>query len=231
MSRDPALEPLSAAAPVLVAGGGVTGRAVLAELSALGVTATLCDDDPATRRQFADAGTATVDSATAADHIADYALVVASPGFPPTAPVPAAAVAAGVPVWGDVELAWRLDASGRYGPPRRWLAVTGTNGKTTTTSMLHAMLIAAGLRSRLCGNIGSPVLDALHEPADLLAVELSSFQLYWAPSVRPEAGVVLNIAEDHLDWHSSLADYAAAKAGVLRGRVAVAGLDDARAAA
>jgi UDP-N-acetylmuramoylalanine--D-glutamate ligase len=97
--------------------------------------------------------------------------------------------------------------------------------------MLHAMLTAAGLRSRLCGNIGSPVLDALHEPADLLAVELSSFQLYWAPSVRPEAGVVLNIAEDHLDWHSSLADYAAAKAGVLRGRVAVAGLDDARAAA
>ena len=231
MSRDPALEPLSAAAPVLVAGGGVTGRAVLAELSALGATATLCDDDPATRQQFADAGTATVDSATAADHIADYALVVTSPGFPPTAPVPAAAAAAGVPVWGDVELAWRLDASGRYGPPRRWLAVTGTNGKTTTTSMLHAMLIAAGLRSRLCGNIGSPVLDALHEPADLLAVELSSFQLHWAPSVRPEAGVVLNIAEDHLDWHSSLADYAAAKAGVLRGRVAVAGLDDPRAAA
>jgi UDP-N-acetylmuramoylalanine--D-glutamate ligase len=231
VSRDPALEPLSAAAPVLVAGGGVTGRAVLAELSALGATATLCDDDPATRQQFADAGTATVDSATAADHIADYALVVTSPGFPPTAPVPAAAAAAGVPVWGDVELAWRLDASGRYGPPRRWLAVTGTNGKTTTTSMLHAMLIAAGLRSRLCGNIGSPVLDALHEPADLLAVELSSFQLHWAPSVRPEAGVVLNIAEDHLDWHSSLADYAAAKAGVLRGRVAVAGLDDPRAAA
>ena len=85
--------------------------------------------------------------------------------------------------------------------------------------MLHAMLVAAGLNSRLCGNIGSPVLDVLGEPADLLAVELSSFQLYWAPSLRPEAGVVLNIAEDHLDWHSTLADYAAAKAGVLRGRV------------
>jgi UDP-N-acetylmuramoylalanine--D-glutamate ligase len=226
----PALEPLSAGAPVLVAGGGVTGRAVLTALSALGAVATLCDDDPATRRQFAESGTPTEDSATAAAHIADYALVVTSPGFSPTAPVPAAAAVAGVPVWGDVELAWRLDQAGHYGPPRRWLAVTGTNGKTTTTSMLHAMLLAAGLDSRLCGNIGNPVLDELHEPADVLAVELSSFQLHWAPSVRPEAGVVLNIAEDHLDWHGNLADYAAVKAGVLRGRVAVAGLDDPRAA-
>ena len=160
-----------------------------------------------------------------------YALVVTSPGFQPTTPVLAAAAAAGVPIWGDVELAWRLDAAGHYGPPRRWLVVTGTNGKTTTTSMLHAMLTAGGLRSVLCGNIGSPVLDVLDQPADLLAVELSSFQLYWAPSLRPEAGVVLNIAEDHLDWHSTMAEYSAAKARVLDGRVAVVGLDDSRAAA
>jgi len=225
-----ALEPLSAGTPVLVAGGGVTGRAVLAALGALGATATLCDDSAATRQQFAEAGHATEDSATAAAHIADYALVVVSPGFAPSAPVPAAAATAGVPIWGDVELAWRLDQAGLYGPPRRWLAVTGTNGKTTTTSMLHAMLVAAGVNSRLCGNIGNPVLDELHEPTDVLAVELSSFQLHWAPSVRPEAGAVLNIAEDHLDWHGTLAEYAAAKAGVLRGRVAVAGLDDPRAA-
>ena len=217
--------------PVLVAGGGVTGRSVLRALGTLGASATLCDDDPATRQQFADSGVTTVSSSTAARQITDYALVVTSPGFPPTAPVPAAAAAAGIPIWGDVELAWRLDASGHYGPPRRWLAVTGTNGKTTTTSMLHAMLMAAGLRSLLCGNIGSPVLDVLREPADLLAVELSSFQLHWAPSVRPEAGAVLNIAEDHLDWHSTLADYTAAKARVLSGRVAVVGLDDPRAAA
>lgn len=230
-----ALEPLSAGAPVLVAGGGVTGRAVLTALAGLGAQATLCDDSATTRAQFAEAGTPTVDSSTAAAHIADYALVVVSPGFAPTAPVPAAAAATGVPVWGDVELAWRLDQAGHYGPPRRWLTVTGTNGKTTTTSMLHAMLVAAGLNSRLCGNIGNPVLSALsggpHGPADVLAVELSSFQLHWAPSIRPEAGAVLNIAEDHLDWHGSLADYAAAKAGVLRGRVAVVGLDDPRAAA
>ncbi len=223
--------------PVLVAGGGVTGRSVLAALTSLGATATLCDDDPATLQQFADAGVATASPSTAAGQITDYALVVASPGFAPTAPVPAAATVAGVPVWGDVELAWRLDASGCYGPPRRWLAVTGTNGKTTTASMLQAMLTAAGMRSVLCGNIGSPVLDALRarsetpEPSDLLAVELSSFQLHWAPSVRPEAGAVLNVAEDHLDWHSTLAHYTAAKARVLSGRVAVVGLDDPRAAA
>jgi UDP-N-acetylmuramoylalanine--D-glutamate ligase len=217
--------------PVLVAGGGVTGRSVLAVLTSLGVTTTLCDDDPAALQQFADAGVATASPSTAAANITDYALVVVSPGFAPTAPVPVAATAAGVPVWGDVELAWRLDASSYYGPPRRWLAVTGTNGKTTTTSMLQAMLTAADLRSVLCGNIGSPVLDALHEPADVLAVELSSFQLHWAPSVRPEAGAVLNIAEDHLDWHSTLAHYTAAKARVLSGRVAVVGLEDARAAA
>jgi UDP-N-acetylmuramoylalanine--D-glutamate ligase len=92
--------------------------------------------------------------------------------------------------------------------------------------MLHAMLVAAGRRALLCGNIGDPVLDVLDQPAELMAVELSSFQLHWAPSLRPEAGVVLNVAEDHLDWHGSMQAYARDKARVLDGRVAVVGLDD-----
>lgn len=225
------LDPLRPGAPVLVAGGGVTGRAVLAALTRFGAAPTLCDDDPATLRRYAEGGVATVPTSTAVQQISQYALVVTSPGFSPATPLLAAAARAGVPIWGDVELAWRLDAAGHYGPPRRWLVVTGTNGKTTTTSMLHAMLTAGGRDSVLCGNIGDPVLDVLEAPADLLAVELSSFQLHWAPSLRPEAGVVLNIAEDHLDWHASMADYTAAKARVLDGRVAVVGLDDARAAA
>ncbi|EFG78177.1 UDP-N-acetylmuramoyl-L-alanine--D-glutamate ligase [Mycobacterium parascrofulaceum ATCC BAA-614] len=231
MPELPGLGPLAPGAPVLVAGGGVTGKAVLAALSRFGAAPTLCDDDPATLRRYADTGAATATMSSATQRVAEYALVVTSPGFSPDTPLLVAAAAAGVPVWGDVELAWRLDAAGRYGPPRRWLVVTGTNGKTTTTSMLHAMLTAAGRRSVLCGNIGDPVLDVLDRPADLLAVELSSFQLHWAPSVRPEAGVVLNIAEDHLDWHATMAEYTAAKARVLDGRVAVVGLDDARAAA
>ncbi|MDO3639943.1 UDP-N-acetylmuramoyl-L-alanine--D-glutamate ligase [Mycolicibacterium arseniciresistens] len=220
------MSPIAPGAAVLVTGAGITGRAVLAALAPLQVTATLCDDNASALAPYAGVGTPVIDPATAVTRIADYDLVVTSPGFPPTAPVLAAAAAAGVPVWGDVELAWRLDQSGRYGPPRRWLAVTGTNGKTTTTSMLHAMLVAAGLRSALCGNIGEPVLDVLGQPSDVLAVELSSFQLHWAPSLRPEAGVVLNVAEDHLDWHGSLAAYAHDKARVLDGRVAVVGLDD-----
>ncbi len=213
-------------AAVLVAGARVTGRAILAALTPLGVRATLTDDSPSALTAYAQSGVAVIDAANAADQITDYDLVVTSPGLPPTAPVLAAAAAAGVPIWGDVELAWQLDNSGRYGPPRRWLVVTGTNGKTTTTSMLHAMLVAAGRSALLCGNIGDPVLDVLDQPAELLAVELSSFQLHWAPSLRPEAGVVLNVAEDHLDWHGTMDAYARDKAGVLDGRVAVVGLDD-----
>ena len=213
-------------AAVLVAGARVTGRAILAALTPLGVRATLTDDSPSMLTTYAQNGVAVIDAANAAERITDYDLVVTSPGLPPTAPVLVAAAAAGMPIWGDVELAWRLDNSGRYGPPRRWLAVTGTNGKTTTTSMLHAMLVAADRRALLCGNIGDPVLEVLGQPAELLAVELSSFQLHYAPSLRPEAGVVLNVAEDHLDWHGTMDAYARDKARVLDGGVAVVGLDD-----
>jgi len=213
-------------AAVLVAGARVTGRAILAALTPLGARATLTDDSPSALTAFAQNGVAVIDPANAAEKIAEFDLVVTSPGLPPTAPVLVAAAAAGIPVWGDVELAWRLDNSARYGPARRWLVVTGTNGKTTTTSMLHAMLVAAGRRALLCGNIGDPVLDVLDQPAELLAVELSSFQLHRAPSLRPDAGVVLNVAEDHLDWHGAMDAYARDKARVLDGRVAVVGLDD-----
>ncbi|WP_445165677.1 UDP-N-acetylmuramoyl-L-alanine--D-glutamate ligase [Mycolicibacterium sp. Dal123E01] len=220
------LAELTSGAQVLVAGARVTGRAVVSALASLDVHIWVCDDNDESLKALAGNGIDTITPAGAVASIGDYALLVTSPGFPPTAPLLAAAAAAGVPIWGDVELAWRLDAAGHYGPPRRWLVVTGTNGKTTTTSMLHAMLVADGRRAVLCGNIGDPVLDVLSQPADVLAVELSSFQLFWAPSLRPEAGAVLNVAEDHLDWHGSMEAYAAAKARVLDGRVAVVGLDD-----
>jgi UDP-N-acetylmuramoylalanine--D-glutamate ligase len=221
----PAVAPLAPGTRVLVTGAGITGRSVSGALEPTGVRLTICDDDPLALQRLITPATV-VTTADAVAQIADYALVVTSPGFPPTAPVLAAAAAAGVPIWGDVELAWRLDQAGWFGAPRRWLVVTGTNGKTTTTSMLHAMLVTAGRRAMLCGNIGNPVIDMLAEPAELLAVELSSFQLHWAPSLRPEVGVVLNVAEDHLDWHGSMDAYARDKARALDGRVAVVGLDD-----
>ncbi|MDT0309177.1 UDP-N-acetylmuramoyl-L-alanine--D-glutamate ligase [Streptomyces sp. DSM 44917] len=145
-------------------------------------------------------------------------LVVTSPGWRPDSPLFAAASAAGAEVIGDVEVAWRL--RGPAGPP--WLAVTGTNGKTTTVRMLAAILTAAGLRTAAVGNIGASLVDAVlaDPPYDVLAVELSSYQLHWAPSVRAHSGAVLNLAPDHLDWHGSMAAYAAAKGRVYEGNVA-----------
>ena len=221
--------PLVPGARVLVTGAGITGRAIVGALSSWDLDLRVCDDNIAALESMS--GVDTIAVADAIKRAAEFDLVVTSPGFAPTTPVLAAAATAGVPIWGDVELAWRLDAAGHYGPPRRWLVVTGTNGKTTTTSMLYEMLRADGRAAVLCGNIGDPVLDVLAQPSDLLAVEVSSFQLFWAPSLRPAAGVVLNVAEDHLDWHGGFAAYAAAKARALDGRVAVVGLDDPAAAA
>jgi UDP-N-acetylmuramoylalanine--D-glutamate ligase len=140
-------------------------------------------------------------------------VVVTSPGWRPDHPVLAGAAAAGVPVWSEVELAWRMRPPTGAAP---WLAVTGTNGKTTTVTMLAAMLTAAGYRSAAVGNAGTPVLEAvLHpQPYDVLAVELSSFQLHSTTSMRPRASACLNIAPDHLDWHGSMHAYAQDKGRV-----------------
>ncbi|MFC5382229.1 UDP-N-acetylmuramoyl-L-alanine--D-glutamate ligase [Aquipuribacter nitratireducens] len=140
-------------------------------------------------------------------------LVVASPGWRPTHPVLRAADGTGAAVWGEVELAWRLQG-GDAGPP--WLTVTGTNGKTTTVELLGAVLTAAGLRARTAGNIGTPLVDAVRDPAgaDVLAVELSSFQLHLVRTVSPHAATCLNLAPDHLDWHGGPDAYRDAKARV-----------------
>lgn len=149
-------------------------------------------------------------------------LVVTSPGWRPTQPLLAEAAAAGIPVWGDVELAWRVRIrEGR--PTAEWLTITGTNGKTTTVGLTEAMLLAGGKRAVAAGNVGTPILDVIRDPQgyDVLAVELSSFQLHWAHSISPLASVCLNIAEDHVDWHGSYEAYLAAKASVYeRTRVA-----------
>jgi UDP-N-acetylmuramoylalanine--D-glutamate ligase len=140
-------------------------------------------------------------------------LVVTSPGWRPDQPLLAAATVAGIPVWGEVELAWRLRPSEGAAP---WLTVTGTNGKTTTVQMLTSILRAAGLRACSAGNVGTPVLEAVMdpEPYDVIAVELSSFQLHWSHSLAPRASACLNVAPDHVDWHGSLDEYAAAKGKV-----------------
>ncbi|MBO0837842.1 MAG: UDP-N-acetylmuramoyl-L-alanine--D-glutamate ligase, partial [Actinobacteria bacterium] len=156
-------------------------------------------------------------------------LVVTSPGLRPDTPLLARAVAAGVEVIGDVELAWRLRPVLPDGGRQQWLAVTGTNGKTTTVRMLAVMLAAAGHRSIAAGNVGIPILDVITEPEpyEVIAVELSSFQLYWSVTVAPLAAAVLNVAAHHLDWHDDLAAYAAAKARIFGpGTIAICNADD-----
>ena len=214
-----------AGAEVLVAGAGVSGLAAAAALAELGARVSVSDAVPA---RLADLP-AGMRAARADDPLPPgTALVVTGPGRRPDHPLVATAAAAGVPMVGEPELAWWLGA--RRPDPPAWLAVTGTNGKTTTVGMLATILRAAGLDAVACGNIGYPLIDAVRAGHRVLAVELSSFQLHWSPSLRPAAGCVLNVAEDHLDWHGSMAAYAAAKARVLDAPVAVAGVDDAAAA-
>ncbi|WGW13310.1 UDP-N-acetylmuramoyl-L-alanine--D-glutamate ligase [Saxibacter everestensis] len=147
-------------------------------------------------------------------------LVITSPGWRPDQPLLAQAAANAVPIWGEVELAWRL----RGDNPAPWLVVTGTNGKTTVTSMLESMLQAAGLRALAAGNIGTPLVEAvLDDSYEVLAVELSSFQLHWIHSMSAHSAVVLNIADDHADWHGSVDAYVADKARIYQ-RVQKAGI-------
>ncbi|MFC5140891.1 UDP-N-acetylmuramoyl-L-alanine--D-glutamate ligase [Actinomycetospora rhizophila] len=216
---------------VLVAGARRTGLSVVDVLLHLGARVTVADGDPAQLDTLGERPVARTQDMTTVPAGVD--LVVTSPGFRTDSPLALAARAASVPMVGEPELAWWLGEDPAVCPdgPPRWLAVTGTNGKTTTTTMLEAILRAAGEDTVACGNIGLPIVDALRAGHRVLAVELSSFQLEWSPSVRPFAGAVLNLAEDHLDWHGSMAAYGAAKARVLRGEVAVGGLDDREAAA
>ncbi|GGL84959.1 UDP-N-acetylmuramoylalanine--D-glutamate ligase [Streptomyces fumigatiscleroticus] len=202
---------------ITVAGLGVSGVSVARALAGLGARVTVVDggDSEALRERAAALDGITVRLGDADTLPEGTGLVVTSPGWKPTSPLFTAAAEAGVDVVGDVEIAWRL-----RGPDAApWLAVTGTNGKTTTTQMLASILRAAGLRTAAVGNIGTPIVDVVlsEEPYDVLAVELSSYQLHWAPSLRAHSAAVLNLAPDHLDWHGSMEAYAADKGRIYEG--------------
>jgi UDP-N-acetylmuramoylalanine--D-glutamate ligase len=199
----------------VVAGFGVSGFAAADNLTHLGASVIALDEDPDGKEEQAEllgilGADIRLGEGTTATLPDDVDLVVTSPGWRPTSPLLAQARDRGVPVWGEVELAWRLRDPDRPAP---WLAVTGTNGKTTTVQMLDRILRAAGLRSAAAGNVGLPLVEAVMdpEPYDVLAVELSSFQLHYTHSMSAESAAVLNVAEDHLDWYATLDDYAADK--------------------
>jgi UDP-N-acetylmuramoylalanine--D-glutamate ligase len=222
---------------VCVNGLGVSGPPVARALAARGARVTAVDArDDQDNRQVADElaglGVAVV-LGPQPQLPAGTDLVITTPGWRPGTPLLAAAAAAGIPVIGDVELAWRLRPVLAGGARQDWLAVTGTNGKTTTVRMLAAMLGAAGYRTIAAGNVGISVVDAVTEPEPypVIAVELSSFQLHWSLSLRPIAAVVLNVAGHHLDWHGDIEAYARAKGRIYApGTVAVCNADDRRSA-
>ncbi len=212
---------------ICVAGAGVSGRAAARVLASRGARVTLVDAraDDALREEVAGLDvTARLGDGDTLPPGTD--LVVTSPGWRPTAPLLAAAADAGIEIIGEVELAWRL-----RGPDAApWLAITGTDGKTTVVRMLDRMLAADGKRSIAVGNVGTPIVEIVagsDTAYDVLAVELSSFQLHWSSSVRPLAATVLNLAPDHIDWHGSLEAYAADKAKIFApGTIAVVNADD-----
>ncbi|MFC6882901.1 MULTISPECIES: UDP-N-acetylmuramoyl-L-alanine--D-glutamate ligase [Actinomadura] len=218
--------------PVCVAGLGVSGRAAARALAGRGARVTIVDggDDEARRGHAAE-----LEARGVAVRLGDGEtlpegtdLVVTSPGWRPDVPLLAAAAGAGIEIIGEVELAWRL----RPRDAAPWLAITGTDGKTTVVRMLASMLTAAGHRALAVGNVGTPIVEAVADPYDVLAVELSSYQLHWSSGLAPYAATVLNIAPDHLDWHGSMEAYTAAKGKIFApSTIAVRNDDDPAAAA
>ena len=217
---------------VLVAGVGVSGSAVARVLLDLGASVVVVDAGDAERQQQAAEQLRTLGAQVRLGDdttMVPCDLVVATPGMRPDHALFVAARDAGSEVIGEPELAWRLRGAGAA----PWLGVTGTNGKTTTVGMVEAILRAAGRRTVAAGNVGLPLVEAVRSstldggPAyDVLAVEMSSQQLAWSPSVRFQAGALLNIAEDHLDWHDTMDNYVAAKRRIWSADVAVGNADD-----
>ncbi|MEV1241124.1 UDP-N-acetylmuramoyl-L-alanine--D-glutamate ligase [Nonomuraea sp. NPDC049750] len=192
-----------------VAGLGVSGTAVARVLAARGEPVVVVEaaEDERRRAVAAELAGFGVEVRFGPMELPAGVTRLVTTGWAPHHPLIAAALAAGVEVVGEVELAWRL----RPAQAAPWLALTGTNGKTTVVRMLTSILLAAGRKALAVGNVGLPVVEAVGEPYDALAVELSSFQLHWSSTLAPHAAAILNVAPDHLDWHGSMEAYAEAK--------------------
>jgi UDP-N-acetylmuramoylalanine--D-glutamate ligase len=211
---------VSAASPVLVLGLAKTGEETTAVLRGEGVDVTVVEQRPVGTEYESRAGAARASGATVIEGepaegwdalVGRFAMVVPSPGVPPDHPALAAARAHGVEVCSEIEL-----AAARIAAPI--VAVTGTNGKTTVTSLIAAMLAASGVKAIAAGNIGTPLIHfAGAGPTtgvDVVVAEVSSFQLEFTARFHPGVAVVLAVADDHLDWHGSFRAYADAKAKI-----------------
>jgi UDP-N-acetylmuramoylalanine--D-glutamate ligase len=200
---------------ILVLGAGVTGKSVARFLESRGAKVTLTDDHSE--------GAIKPDAVV----LKDYEAVVISPGWRQDHPLVAQILNSSIEMLNEIDIAWNLRSE--RAPGQKWIALTGTNGKTTTVEMTAAILQAAGIKAVACGNVGDTVIDAVDrdDAYDVLVLELSSFQLHWAKQAQFEAAAILNIADDHLDWHGSFDAYADAKFSILdRTETAILNADD-----
>ena len=195
-------------AQVLVLGGGVTGRSVAQVLSNMGAEISVYDENESSEFDFQRAKLNEVSNI-------NWAAAVVSPGWRPSHSIIADLRNREIPLLNEIDLAWEIKQ--QVAPGQKWLAVTGTNGKTSTVELTESILKAAGISAFACGNVGAPVIDAVisEQKYDYLVLELSSFQLHWSESAEFVAGSILNIALDHIDWHGSFPEYAKAKLDLL----------------
>ncbi len=201
---------------VLVVGAGKTGRALVTFLVRQGARVTVNDRKHAAANGFfSDAPVKTVWGGHPEELFLSMDLIVLSPGVPLQIPAVQKAIEKGIPVIGELELASRFLSL-------PIIAVTGTNGKTTTTTVTGEILKNAGLRPFVGGNIGRPLIEACLNPQAYrwAVLEVSSFQLATAPHFHPKIAAILNIEPDHLDWHPTLEDYTRAKWGIARNMMA-----------
>ncbi len=187
----------------LVVGAGVTGRAVEKALKKFGALPILFDEKAQS-------------NSGVVDQIPDsIELAIISPGWRIDHPAILKLKQAGVEMISEVDFAWKIKEV--LAPKQRWVGLTGTNGKTTTIKMIESIFKSAKVNGAACGNVGQTVIESVirEQPYDFLALELSSFQIQWSDLPQYEAVAILNIAEDHIDWHGSFNSYAGAKLKLL----------------
>jgi len=190
---------------IAVIGAGVTGAATIRFLQNKGITASVWDEKAVNVEGIA----------TSTTPVNGIDLAIISPGWKPSHPFIGALREQGAEIISEVDFAWRI--KNEVAPHQKWISLTGTNGKTTAVQMVNSIFESSGISGIACGNVGDAVIDAVAvtQPYDYLALELSSFQIDWTTEARFEASAILNIAEDHIDWHGSFDSYANAKMRLL----------------
>jgi UDP-N-acetylmuramoylalanine--D-glutamate ligase len=204
---------------ILIIGAGATGSAVANYLKSVGSSFEVFDESQSKDPQQ-----------EVISQIADfsaYQLAIVSPGWKLEHPIIQNLKAESVEIISEIDFAWNL--KNEINPDQKWLGLTGTNGKTTTVQMLESILTTAGVSAIACGNVGTTATEAVTSANKftVLALELSSFQISWSSLPQYEAVAILNIAQDHIDWHGTFDEYANAKMKLLsQTKSAVLNLND-----